>query len=148
MSTKSLGKKLLHSIACLICMAISLKMTAGLEGTEFSGGTITGPLLSMADIGIVLFTLSLLFGFWSARIAHSLSAIASLLCLPLALLDFAPGPFRRVVGGLWSVPLTSNYVVNAWTAGWLIVLLAMLFFSGVSILWHFKRTLTLPKAVT
>jgi hypothetical protein len=36
---------------CLLCVFLALRNTDGLEGTEFSGGWLTGPLLSMEDIG-------------------------------------------------------------------------------------------------
>jgi len=39
----------------LLCAFLALQITSGLEGTEFSGGWLTGPLLSMQDIGAALF---------------------------------------------------------------------------------------------
>jgi hypothetical protein len=33
----------------LTCVFLALQITSGLEGTEFSGGWLTGPLLSMED---------------------------------------------------------------------------------------------------
>jgi hypothetical protein len=40
-----------QAISCLLCAVFALKITNGLAGTEFSGGRLTGALLSMADIG-------------------------------------------------------------------------------------------------
>lgn len=39
----------------LLCGFLALQITSGLEGTEFSGGWLTGPLLSMEDIGAAFF---------------------------------------------------------------------------------------------
>jgi hypothetical protein len=44
-----------QAISCLLCVLFALKITDGLAGTEFSGGRLTGPLLSMADIGSFFF---------------------------------------------------------------------------------------------
>jgi hypothetical protein len=85
--------KLWQAIGSILCLAITCRLTWPLDGSEFSGGRITGPLLDMADAGILLFALSLLIGFWLRRIAALAALAATLLCLPLCLLFLAPGPF-------------------------------------------------------
>lgn len=54
--------------------------------------------------------LALVLTFVRPRIAAALAIVASLLCLPLYLYFTAPGPFRRVFGGEYSVPLQANFV--------------------------------------
>jgi hypothetical protein len=78
------------AVSCVACVVIVLRNTKGLEGTEFSGGWLTGRLLSMADIGAVLFVLALIGTLWTPRIAEVLGLAASLLCVPLHLYLVAP----------------------------------------------------------
>ena len=51
-------RQAIQSGGFVICAFLALQLADGLEGTEFSGGWLTGPLLSMADIGTVLFILA------------------------------------------------------------------------------------------
>src|SRR6185312_5143335 len=80
----------------LLCASLAMKLTSGLDGTEFSGGLLTGPLLSMADYAIILFILSLILTFLFPRIAALIGIASSLLCLPLYCFFLAPVPFNEV----------------------------------------------------
>jgi hypothetical protein len=84
------------------------------EGTEFSGGWLTGPLLHMKDIGTLLFIAALLFTFFYRRVAGLIMVVASMLCLPLYLYFTAPGPFRWVFRGEYSVPAPASFVWSTW----------------------------------
>jgi hypothetical protein len=84
--------------SCLACVVVALRNTNGLEGTEFSGGWLTGPLLSMADIGAALFVLALIGTFRYVRIAAAVALASSLLCLPLYLYFVAPVLFSEMFG--------------------------------------------------
>ena len=84
--------------SCLVCVIVALRNTNGLEGTEFSGGWLTGPLLSMTDIGTVLFVLALILTFMYPRIAGAIGIASSLLCLPLYLYFIVPVPFNKIFG--------------------------------------------------
>ena len=117
---------MIHAVTCIICIGLNWRLTAGLQGTEFSGGTVTGSLLSMSDLAVLLFVVSLFLVFWMRRTAAALMGIGALLCLPLSLLILAPGLFRKLVGGLWSVPLQSNFTFNKWVIAWFLALLASL----------------------
>jgi MFS-type transporter involved in bile tolerance (Atg22 family) len=87
-----------QAISYLLCFLLALQITDGLDGTEFSGGWLTGPLLSMADFGILLFLLALLGTFVYPRVAAVVGLASSLLCLPLYLFFLAPVPFNQVFG--------------------------------------------------
>lgn len=91
-----------HQIAlaliCLVGLFVALQNTKGLEGTEFSGGWLTGTLLSMADIGMVLFLMALVVTFVFPRVAAAIGLASSLLCLPLDLYFMAPVPFSHIFG--------------------------------------------------
>jgi hypothetical protein len=47
-----------------------------------------------------------------------------LLCLPLYLYFTAPGPFRWVFHGQYSVPAPANFVWNSWTVAGILSLCA------------------------
>jgi hypothetical protein len=86
------------AVSCLVCVIVALRNTNGLEGTEFSGAWLTDPLLSMIDIGTVLFVLALIVTFRYPRIAGAIGIASSLLCLPLYLYFIAPVPFNQIFG--------------------------------------------------
>ena len=79
----------------LLCVFLALQITSGLDGTEFSGGWVTGPLLSMADIGTLLFVLALVLTFLFPRVSAALGLASTLLCLPLYCFFIAPVPFAQ-----------------------------------------------------
>ncbi len=87
-----------QALGCLLCVVAALRNTGGLEGTEFSGGWLTGPLLSMADIGTLLFLLSMVVTFVYPRVAAATGIVSSMLCVPLYFFFIAPVPFNRVFG--------------------------------------------------
>ena len=86
------------AISFLACVILALCNTNGLEGTEFSGGWLTGPLLSMTDIGTVLFLIALIVTFLYPRVAGVIGLASSLLCLPLYLYFIAPATFNQIFG--------------------------------------------------
>jgi hypothetical protein len=96
---KKLGKpQLWLAVSCLMCVIVALRNTNRLDGTEFSGGWLTGPLLSMIDIGTVLFVVAVIVTFMYPRIARAIALASSLLCLPLYLYFIAPVPFNQIFG--------------------------------------------------
>ncbi len=86
------------AVSCLVSVVVALRNTNGLEGTEFSGGWLTGPLLSMNDTGTVLFVLALIVTFVYPRMAGAIGLASSLFCLPLYLYFIAPVPFSQIFG--------------------------------------------------
>ena len=99
---------------CLVCATITWRYPIGLEGTEFSGGWLTGRLLNALDVGTLLFGVALALTLRFRRIAAGVMLTAALACIPLYLYLVAPGPFRRVVRGEYSVPLVSTFVWDTW----------------------------------
>jgi hypothetical protein len=99
---------------CLLCATITFRYPAGLEGTEFSGGWLTGRLLHASEVGTVLFVVALALTFPFRRLAAGVALAAALACLPLYLYIVAPGPFRRIAGGEYSVPLQASFVWDPW----------------------------------
>jgi hypothetical protein len=132
------GRKLWQAGSCLLCVIAHQRYFVGLEGTEFRGGRITGPILDSYDVGVVLFVLALLLTFVYPRFAAATGIGASLMCFPLYFYFAAPGPFRRVFPGEYSVPTHGNFV---WDRGAMfgIVTLAVVTSICVSNLSSFRR---------
>ena len=101
--------------SCLLCTAVSWRIGYDLDGTEFSGGSVTGPLLEMQDMGNLLFLLVLPLIFVFQRIAAAIMLLACLLCLPLYLFFTAPGPLRWIFRGEWTVQRVTSSVWNWWS---------------------------------
>lgn len=108
-------RKLAQSAICLVCLIVQwgYGFALAFEGTEFSGGWLSGRLLHLYDIGALLFVIALLLTFFYQGIAAAVIVLASLFCLPLCLFFTAPGPFRRVFSGVYfEGPLHASFVWN------------------------------------
>jgi len=81
-----------------VCAFLALQLPDGLEGTEFGGGWLTGPLLSMADLGAVLFIIAFVLSFLYPRVAAGIGLASCLLCLPLYCFFIGPVPFAHIFG--------------------------------------------------
>lgn len=110
---KDSKQKLWQAATYLLCIIITWRNPYGLYG-EFSGGRVTGRLLDSHDVGGSLFVVALFLTFPYRRIAAATAIFASFLCAPLYLYFLAPGPFRWVFRGEYSVPLGANFVWNSW----------------------------------
>jgi hypothetical protein len=84
------------------------------------GGSITGPLLDMQQIGSLLFLLASLFCFVFRRIAAGTALLACFACLPMYFYFTAPGPFRWVFPGNYKAPLQASFVCEWWSIGGII----------------------------
>jgi len=95
----------------------------GRRGTEFSGGRLTGPIVTMCEIAIVCFVVGIVLAFPFPRISSIISLLASLLCTPFLPYLIAPGLFRAVFRGEYSVPLQSTFVWGRWSLAQAIAIL-------------------------
>jgi len=120
--SKDLKQKLAQVAMCLLCASVVWRYASELEGTEFSGGWLTGPLLDLKDIGFALFVLSLVLTFFFQKIGAAITTLASLLCLPLYLYFMLPGLFGRVFGGVEKVHLRADFVWNRGTIFGILIL--------------------------
>ena len=118
-----------QSALCALSTIIIWRYGSSLEGTEFSGARLTGSLLDMKDIGALLFVVALLGTFFYRRTASAIAVLASTLCFPLFLYFTAPGPFRWLFRGEYSVPQRANFEWDTWTSAGLMILAATTFFS-------------------
>ncbi|HZR64015.1 MAG TPA: hypothetical protein VFA85_02650 [Terriglobales bacterium] len=94
---------------CFLYLITSWNFSLRLDESEFSGGRVTGPLLNISDVGSLLFIVVLLLMFFFNRVSAAIMVLAAFLSLPLYIYFIAPGPFRWVFRGEYSVPLRSNF---------------------------------------
>jgi hypothetical protein len=113
-----------HSIAYSLRAILVWRFTFRLYGTEFSGGRVTGPLLEMADIGIILFVLAVILAFVTLRFSATAALIASVITLPLYSYFAFPGLFRQVIKGEYSAPAPEWFVWGPSVIGFVTLLLA------------------------
>jgi hypothetical protein len=81
-----------------------------LEGTEFSEGVLTGRNLWLHDMALLLYLACAGLAFVDLRFAGAVALLGCLLSLPLYLYEIAPGPFRALFPGEYSVPLYRSFV--------------------------------------
>ena len=106
--------EILQTISCFLCVVVAWLHLDTLGASEFIGGKLTGPLFEMVVNGIVLFLLAILLMPFYRRTTTAMALTASLLCMPFYLYFLAPGPFRRVFRGEYSVPLVAPFVWSSW----------------------------------
>jgi hypothetical protein len=115
-------QKLWQAASCLLCATVAWRIGDALASSEFRGGSLTGPLLDLHDSGGLLFVLAVILTFVYRRIAAGMALVSCLLCLPLYLYFTAPGPFRHVFRGEYSVPLQANFVWDKWAISGMLTL--------------------------
>jgi Na+(H+)/acetate symporter ActP len=106
--------ELWQASSCLFCLAVAWARLDDLGSAELSGGRVTGPLFLMAESGSFLFLLAMILTLFYRRTAATMALTGTLLSLPLYLYFAAPGPFRRVFKGEYTVPLQTNFVWDSW----------------------------------
>jgi Zn-dependent protease with chaperone function len=113
----------------LLCVFLSLQITSSLEGTEFSGGWLTGPLLSMQDIGAALFIVAVVLTFVFSRVAAAIGLASSALCLPLYLFFIAPVSFAQIFarGHEFKVQPAPGFHWHMWPVAGLLALAVTLY---------------------
>lgn len=84
-----------------VCLAFALWQSNRLDGSEFSGGWVTGPLHLMVEIGAGLFFLALPLSLKFPRVAAAFALVAAALSLPIFLFFFFPFLFVQIFAGEW-----------------------------------------------
>lgn len=137
--TRERGIQLVQAAAYLLCFATVWTFGPSLEGTEFSGGRLTGLMLAMNDLGGALFLLAAVLAFFLRKTSAAMALISATLCLPLFVYFVAPGPFRWVFRGEYSVPLSSNFVWDSWSIAGIFAVVVASYFSVWSLLFSGRR---------
>jgi hypothetical protein len=120
-------RTLLLAAGCLLCAALAWKHQINLDGSEFSGGHLTGPLLAMNDVGSGLFVLGMILIFFYSKTAAASAMVASLLCSPLYLYFLFPKLFRRAFPGEYAVPLQA-FGWDGWSIAGILLIAAVVYF--------------------
>jgi hypothetical protein len=108
-------QKFFLAAGSVLCAAVAWRFEAYIDGSELSGGWITGPIRQMLDIGLELFLLTAFLPLLFRRIASTIALLACLFCMPMYLLFLVPGPLRWFFKGQWKAPQFSNFVWDWWS---------------------------------
>ena len=136
---------LLQAVGCLLCSAVAWKHQIDLDGSEFNGGRLTGPILVMHGIGSILFVLALLLSFLHSRAAAVGALVASILCVPLYLFFTFPSLSRQVFPGEYSVPLQA-LSCDRWSVVEILSILFMLYLCYRSLSSQPNRSVVTPES--
>jgi hypothetical protein len=107
-------EKVLNAFGCLACTVVLWIHLDQLGASEFIGGSLTGPLYGMADLGFLFFLLALVLTFFFRRIAAAIALTAALICLPLYLYALVPGAYHWMFKGEYSVPFGRPFRWDSW----------------------------------
>jgi hypothetical protein len=124
-----------HVAVCLLCVAAGWVVSDRVAATEFSGGTVTGPILRAEYAGSLLFLLSAGITFvHRRRLAAVIGLLAVCLSLPLYAFFIVPGLFHTLFGGEWSAPLQTYFQWDSWSVAGSIasVMAAFVFFRNAT----------------
>ena len=99
--------------SCASCALGGWIFAGVFAGSEFGGGSVTGPLLRTYEVSLPLFAIAAVLTFGWPRLAAAIATLAGVLALPLYAYVTAPGPFRALIGGVYSVPYRSTFEWNS-----------------------------------
>lgn len=128
-------EKVWQALGYLTCTVVLWIHLDDYGASEFSGGTLTGPLFKMADGGGLLLLVALLLTFFLRRIAATIALVAVVLCFPFYLYILMPGPYRWIFKGEYSVPLQRPFHWNNWAV---VGILSLIFAGILSLRSYFK----------
>jgi hypothetical protein len=96
--------------SCLLAAVLQVWFSLPLDGSEFSGGRLTGPILNSSDYGGYLFLATAVLALFLLRASSTMAIASGFLCLPLYLYAIAPEIFRRAFPGDYKDPLVSTFM--------------------------------------
>ena len=108
------GREYRQAASCLLCAIVAWRFEGIVGPSEFSGGTVTGPLLRSLSVSGDLFLVAVPLSFVFRRVAAAMALVAVPLSLPLYLYFIAPGAFQKLTGGEYKVPAQSMIVWDTW----------------------------------
>lgn len=120
--TKLTRQNVWQAIALLASAGVLWIHLGDFGASEFSGGWLTGKILTMADTGALLFLSALVLTIFVPRAGAIVALVAIVLYLPFYLYVVMPGPYRRIFKGEYSVPLQTAFVWNSWAIAGIITI--------------------------
>jgi hypothetical protein len=83
---KKPGKKeVLQAASYVLCVVVAWTQADRVDGSEFVGGRVTGPIFSLFESGLLVFALAIILTFLYRRVAAVMGIAACLFCFPLYL---------------------------------------------------------------
>ena len=102
-------KRLPYATIYLLCAVIGVLFATPLEQSEFSGGRVTGWLLSIHDLSMWLFVMAAVMTLFAPRTAAAIGLLAVIGALPLYVFFVAPGVFHALFRGEWKIHPTGFF---------------------------------------
>ena len=133
---KNEGRQAVAYLACAVVFWIRLD---DFGASEFSGGTLTGKLFTITELGSLLFLVALLATIFFPRTAAAIALAATILGFPFYLYILMPGLFRRIFKGEYSAPGQGQFVWNTWAFVGMLTLAIATFFSLRTLSRRLKR---------
>lgn len=88
--------------AAIVPALVVASIAQAFQGNEEAGGTVTGPILRLLDVGTIVLQITLILSGWLPRVAAALCALGALLCAPNYSYEVAPGIFRWLLPGVYA----------------------------------------------
>jgi hypothetical protein len=130
MFANSAGRKLAHVVLLLCAVMLAFRLVFTADGSEFMGGRLTGPLLVLCDCGCLGLIAAVLAAYPLPKFSAAIATLAVFLCMPLPLYFVAPGPFRWLFRGDYSVPLQGPFGSDTWSVAALLTFAAVVVICG------------------
>jgi len=105
----------LQAGGCLLCAAAAVNSFEDISGTEAVGGIVTGPMITAAAVGALLFFAAILMTLLAPLIARLSVTVAFFLCLPLYIYRTLPAFFRVLFPGEYKGGVEGNFVWHRWS---------------------------------
>lgn len=126
---KTVKQRFVLFACCLLGAILSWRYSLKLDGSEFSGGTVTGPILTMQNVAAYLYGAAVLVTLRYRKIGAGTALAASALFLPMCLYQLAPGIFRKFFRTEFSIPVPGPVSWDAWAAAGITVLAVTVYVS-------------------
>ncbi len=140
---KKLGKQGLIQITSLfLCVVVGWVNSSIVEPSEFSGGRVTGLLLTLQNTGLYLFAAAVLLTFLFRRLGAGIALAAALVSMPFYLYFVFPALFRTLLKGDYSARVQAAIVWNKWAIAGILALGLAMYVCACGLLSGHSQTVT------
>lgn len=110
----------LHPIACGVSCLLTTLHHADMQGTEFSGGSLTSVLLQLQSLGALLFAVAAITSARASRVSAVATLCAVLICAPISIFSVAPQVYH-VAFGHFSTTAPNHLVFETWNMFYVVI---------------------------
>jgi hypothetical protein len=114
---------------CALGTIVTWRFSDYLGPTEFSGGSVTGPMWRLQELASGLFPLAAITAFFYPPIAAGIALLAGVIAWPIYLLFLFPRPIRALFRGEWSTHATETFHLDPWSLAGIATIAALVFIS-------------------